>query len=359
MSARIAWARAGLAGLVLLLIAAAFAPITAEDSPVAYSAPQPTTAPGSMGGTDPDFYRHVVARLRSGENYYDFIVAAQRASDYPVRPGLTVRLPTLAAMQAALGPLGTRLAGLALVAALIAAWWRRLGSEGMGECRLAACAFVFLGAALALNPAYLPVHELWAGLLAALALALYRPVSRGEAGSVRDWLPAFAVLSLALAIREHILAFVLLLAAFAWWRRRLTEATAWTALVVIFIAALALHLHLVAAHTLPSDRLSPSWLTFRGLSGVLSLIVLSTALHYLPHWLSGPVVILAFLGWLGWNNPLGRLGAALFIGYGLFFAVAGRPSNFYWGLLLAPGLLLGLAFAPAAAKSLFRAAFPR
>lgn len=361
---RPAWARAGLALLALLLIAAAVVPITAGDSPITSSVtarPSPSTvsAAASAGATDVDFYRHVVARLRAGESYYDFIVTTQRNSDYPVRPGLAVRLPTLATIQAALGEIGTRLAGAALVAALIASWWWRLGREGMADRRLAGCAFVFLCAALALNPAYLPVHELWAGLLAALALALYRPPPRDGPGSIADWLPAFAILSLGLAIREHILPFVLLLAATALWRRRWTEAAAWAALVIVFVAGLTLHLHMVAGHTLPSDRLSPSWLTFRGLSGVLSPVVLSTALHYLPHWLSGPIIVFAFLGWVGWNSPLGRIGAALFLGYALIFAVAGRPNNFYWGLLLAPGLFLGLAFAPSTAKSLFRAAFAR
>jgi hypothetical protein len=340
-----------LGALALLLVLAALAPISADDP----SATVASTAPAAQGarGPDVDFYGRVVARLRAGEGYYDFIVAEQREAGYPVRPGLTVRLPALAEMTAILGPLGTRLAALGLLLAVLAAWWRRLGPQ-----RLAGCAAVFAGSALALNPEYLVVHELWAGLLIALALGLYRPPA-GAPRTVSDWLPALLVSAVALAIREHSLPFVLLLAALGWWRGSRSEALAWTALVALFILALAAHLHTVAPHVLPGDTPSPSWLTFRGLAGVVSPVALSTGLHLLPHWLAGPVVVLAFAGWIGWNSPTGRIGATLFLGYAVLFAVAGRASNFYWGMLLAPGLFLGLAFAPQAVKSLFRAAFAR
>lgn len=354
-------ARLALAILVLLLGLAALIPISAEDPPSA-AAPRPAAAaatPAVQGarGADVDFYGRVVERLGAGENYYAFIVAEQRQAGYPVRPGLTVRLPTLAVMQAMLGPLGTRLAALGLLLAVLAAWWRRLSAQPVPQ-RLAACAAAFAGSALTLNPEYLPVHELWAGLLIALALALYRPPTERPRRAA-DWLPALLCGALALAIREHSLPFALLLTAFAWWRGSRAEALAWTALIALFLLALMAHLQAVAPQVLAGDLPSPSWLTFRGLAGVVSPVVLSTGLHPLPHWLAGPIVVLAFAGWIGWNSPTGRLGAALFLGYAILFAIAGRASNFYWGLLLAPGLFLGLAFAPAAVKSLFRAAVAR
>ncbi|MFT4026215.1 MAG: hypothetical protein QM676_05380 [Novosphingobium sp.] len=346
-----------LALLAGLLALAAFVPITADDPAAGAFSPPPAAAAASRG-EDVDFYDRVIARLRAGEPYYGFIVPEQRRAGYPVRPGLTVRLPTLAVIQAALGPGGTRLAAGLLLAVLAAAWWRRLGTPP-DQPRLAACIALLAGSALALNPAYLSVHELWAGLLIALALALYRAPGQDRPRRPAEWLPALAVLALALAIREHVLPFVLLLAALAWWRKSLAEAWAWTALAALFALGLALHLQAVSLHVLPSDPASPSWLAFRGLPGILSPVVLSTGLHVLPHWLAGPLVVLAFAGWAGWNTPTGRLGTAVLAGYFLAFAVAGRPANFYWGLLLAPTLFIGLAFAPAAAKALFRAAFPR
>jgi hypothetical protein len=240
---------------------------------------------------------------------------------------------------------------------VLIAWWRLRSAES-GPQRLAACAAIVAGSALALNPEYLPVHELWAGLLIALALALYRPPDASPR-RLADWLPALLCGALALAIREHSLPFVLLLTASAWWRGSRAEALAWTALVALFVLALVAHLQAVAPQVLAGDLPSPPWLTFRGLAGVVSPVVLSTGLYALPHWLAGPIVVLAFAGWTGWTSPTGRLGAVLFLGYAALFAVAGRASNFYWGMLLTPGLFLGLAFAPQAVKSLFRAALAR
>ena len=42
--------------------------------------------------------------------------------------------------------------------------------------------------------------------------------------------------------------------------------------------------------------------------------------------------------------------------YGLLFMIAGRPENWYWGALVSPLLLVGLAFTPMALKSLVRSA---
>lgn len=348
------WARLGLAVLVLLMGLAALVQITAEE-PTSATA----TAPATVGarGSDVDFYGAVVARLSAGESYYGFIVAEQREAGYPVRPGLTVRLPTLAVIEAALGPLGTRLSAGALLLAVLGAWWVKLSGEP-GPRRLAACAAVLAGSALGLNPEYLLVHELWAGLLISLALALYRPPS-GAPRPLSAWLPALLAAALALAIREHALPFVLLLTALAWWRGSRSEALAWTALIAAFLLALAAHLHAVAPQILPSDPASPSWLAFRGLAGVISPVVLSTGLHLFPHWLTGPLVVLAFAGWAGWASPTGRIGTVLLLGYAVLFAVAGRPNNFYWGMLLSPALFAGLAFAPGAVKWLFRTAFAR
>lgn len=167
------------------------------------------------------------------------------------------------------------------------------------------------------------------------------------------------VAALALAIREHSLPFVLLMAAMAFWRKDWKEGAAWSALAAVFLVALSVHLHIIAAQVLPSDRPSPSWLTFRGLSGWLSNIVLSSNLRFLPHWLAGPLVILMVFGWSGWKSPAGAFATLLYLGYGLLFMIAGRGDNFYWGIAVAPAMFIGLAFAPRALASLWRSAFGR
>ena len=358
-------ARALLLALLALLVAAALVPLTVGKGEVASVA---TFAAGKQVGKarprddDLKLYDTAIARIRHGENYYAFIAEEHRKASYPLRPGVAVRLPTLAYIDAALGVEGDQprvlpgTVAVLLMLAVVGAWCRRLGDElGTGEpagqLRRMGTALMFLGASLGLNVYYFVLHELWAGMLMALAFALHRPQSGGG-----RWLATWAAAALALAIREHVLPFVLLLGAYALWRRAWAEALGWGVLVALFAAGLALHLHLVAQHTLPTDPTGPSWLALRGLGGWLSNVVLSSNLRFLPHWLAGPLVVLMVFGWAAWQSPAGSFATLLFLGYGLLFMVAGRNDNFYWGAVIAPAMFIGLAFVPMGLSSLARAA---
>lgn len=312
------------------------------------------SAPVEQGEIERDrdlaFYDRVIERIDGDESYYDFIVAEQRARDYPVRPGLAVRLPTLAYVHAWLGEPGMIMLALLLMAATVWAWWKRLGDEpGGAKFRRIGAALMLMGGSLGLNRYYFVLHELWAGMLVALAFGLHRPGRWG-------W--AVLVAAMALAIREHVLPFVLLMGTMAAWRRDWKEAAAWGVLVAIFLAAMAWHLSLTTPQVLPTDRESPDWLVLRGLSGWLGNIVLSSNLRFLPHELAGPLVLLMVLGWAGWRSPAGTTGTLLYLGYGLAFMLAGRANNFYWGAVVAPAMFIGLAFLPMALSSLWRAASP-
>jgi hypothetical protein len=297
-------------------------------------------------------YDVAIARIGRGENYYDFIVEEHRRAHYPVRPGLAVRLPTLAYLDAWLGKPGQIAAAILLLAATMLAWWRRLGEEPGGrEHRPMAMALLAIGTSLGLNVYFFTLHELWAGMLLALAFGLHRPG--------RKWVAALAVTALALAIREHALPFVLLMAAIALWRRDWKEGAAWAALAAVFLVLLAVHLGIVARHVLPSDPPSAPWLVLRGLTGWLSNVVLSSNLRFLPMWLAGPLVILMVVGWAGWRSPTGTFGFLFYAGYAVAFMLAGRADNYYWGMMVAPAIALGLAFAPIALRSLWRAASAR
>ena len=345
-------ARLALLALAVLLVAAALAPISAGRSTVQTRGfvENIAGADGPKRKRDDDLalYDRAIERISHGENYYDFILEEQRAAEYPVRPGLAVRLPTLAYLDAWLGPAGQIAAALVLLAATMIAWWRRLGEEPGGRRRrLMAFASLFVGASLGLNRYFFTLHELWAGMLIALAFGLHRPGRWG-------W--AVAVAALALAIRELALPFVLLMAALAFWRRDWKEGAAWSLLAGAFIALLALHLSIVAGQTLPGDPEGPDWLVLRGLPGWLSNVALSSNLRYLPHWLAGPAIVLMTFGWTGWKSAAGVTGSLLYLGYGLAFMIAGRPDNFYWGAMIAPAMFIGLAFAPMALASLIGAA---
>jgi len=349
-----------LIALFALLVASALVPLTVGRGEVARTPSLALSKPvirERPRDEDLKLYDRAIERIRHGENYYSFIVSEHRRFDYPVRPGVAVRLPTLAYLNAAMGMDGEANAPVAMAAALllmlgvIAAWWGRLGDAGIDpSVRRIGTALVFFGASLGLNRYYFVLHELWAGMLVALSLGLHRPERH-------KWIGAVLAAGLALAIREHVLPYVLLMGAMALYRRDWRESAAWGALVALFAAGLAVHLHLIAAQTLPSDPTGPSWLALRGLGGFLSNVVLSSNLRFLPHEIAGPLTILMIFGFAGWKNSAGVTAALLFTGYALAFAIAGRNDNFYWGAVITPAMALGLAFVPMAAASLIKAAF--
>ena len=361
------WRRGPALALLLavlgLLLASALVPLTVGRGEVAVppriGAARTAAVAERPRDADLALYDRAIYRIRGGENYYAFIVSEHRRADYPVRPGVAVRLPTLAYLDAAMGVDGDRPAPVAMAAAValmlgvIAAWWGRLGELSVDpSVRRMGTALVFFGASLGLNRYYYVLHELWAGMLVALALGLHRP----EKGR---WLGAVLAAGLALAIREHVVPFVLLMGAMAAWRGAWREAAVWGLLVVLFGAGLAWHLHLIAAQTLPSDPVGPSWLALRGLGGFLSNTVLSSNLRFLPHAVAGPLTVLMLLGWAGWRSSAGVTGLLFFLGYAVLFGIAGRNDNFYWGAVITPAMALGLAFVPMAGASLVRAALGR
>ena len=358
-------ARLLLLAVAAMLVFAAVVPISAGkmDKPTvgfveAVAGGKASQAAKRPRDDDLALYDRVIQRIGQGENYYVAVADEHRTSDYPLRPGVAVRLPTLAYLDMWLGDRGQGAAvlvpgelaaALALLLAVVWAWWRRLGDEpGGAPYQRIGTALMFMGASLGLNRYYFVLHELWAGMLIALSLALHRPGQR--------WLGAVLVAALALAIREHALPFVMLMAALALWRRDWQEGAAWLAVIAAFFAYLGLHLYLVAQQVRPDDVVGPDWLMLRGLSGWLSSVVLSSNLRFLPHSVAGPLVLLMVLGWAGWRSALGSTATLLFLGYGLLFMIAGRADNFYWGAVIAPAMFAGLAFMPRALRSLAKAA---
>ena len=104
-------ARLALFAFFALLIASALVPVVAGESDVSTQGFAENIAgkPAEKRERDEDLalYDRAIDRIQHGENYYDFIVAEQRAANYPVRPGVAVRLPTLAYINAWLGTPGT------------------------------------------------------------------------------------------------------------------------------------------------------------------------------------------------------------------------------------------------------------
>ena len=326
--------------MILVLLAALGWSAGALQRPASIGAVTQSSAAGQAG--DFALYGRIAQRVADGEGYYAAALDEQRMGGYPTRPFVTVRLPTLAWLNAAVGRNGTSIMAIALLFAAILAWQRALADEHAAE-RIAATVFIFLGGLAAFEPRAGLAHELVAGLLLALAMALRR------AG---HWLLALLALAAALAVRELALAFALLWLALAAADRRWPEVAALGVVIGLFALGLWLHYLGVTAQRLPGDRPSSGWAGLEGPRLVLDALVRLTPLVALPGWLAGPLAVLPLLGWAALGGRLGLLACLWFAGFAAVVAVLARADNFYWAMLLLPAYAAGLAFVPRALADL-------
>lgn len=299
---------------------------------------------------DHALYARIARRVAAGEPYYAAAAAEHRSGHYPLRPFVTVRLPTLAHIVAALGEQKTMLLLLLIGGAAILAWYRRLRSDAALP-RYAAVAALFVAANLTQLAArqWLFIHEVAAGVLVALALALYRPS--------RPWF-AMVLIAVALAIRETVLPVAMLLGLFALIDRDWRAVAGWLAIGLCFGAGIAAHIAALAAVTTPADAASQGWNGYGGWTAYLSFIQATSLLRFFEGWVGALLVPLALLGWAAWQSRLGLAGLLIQIGYAALLMTFARPANFYWAMLVTPTLFVGLALAPAALVALTRSLRP-
>ncbi|MEE4450395.1 hypothetical protein [Novosphingobium resinovorum] len=324
--------------VLIVLLAAASLTIGASESGEAIS--------GDGRYSDVQLYTDVGNAVAGGEGYYHAAVRLQRAHGFPTSPFVTVRLPTLAWIEAMLG---WRVAGLlldALLLAAAAAWFAMLRPLVGAPTRMAAMLLVLVGGAMAASPGLMVSHELWAGTLVALAAALR---VRGA------WVAAVIAAAAALAIRELALPFVLVAAFWSLVEGRRREFATWAALVALYALILALHRQAVIPLSLPTDALSQAWGGLRGPGAVLQDIADVTLLHLIPAPFCFLAVFLSLAGFLGAPAPVARFAVPWLGGVALLLAVFARPVNFYWAILCVPMVTAGLAFLPGMARDLARA----
>ena len=291
---------------------------------------------------DQALYAHIADRMRAGDGYYHAAAEEHRTSGYPLKPFVTVRLPSLAMMHVALGATFMRiLAGLLAITATYC-WYRRLHRDAPIISPRIGAMLVFIGLVPLFWPKWLYTHDIWAGALIALAVATYR--------TKRPW-PALACLFLALFIRETVLPIIMLVAAFAVWRKRWHEVAVIGIGILIFTAVMVIHAQAVAAIVRPDDIVSPGWAKAGGIATWLLFLQETSILRTVP-FLTPMIVPLCLLGLLGWRHPAGLFLFCMQAGYALIFMVIGRADNFYWGFLVTPTLLLGLAFLPAVLRDI-------
>lgn len=335
------------------VIVAALAALLLLLSLLALATPDPTAAgpdPGT-GGTDVALYSAIVDGVRGGGNYYAVTAEALRAGNYPLRPFVTFRLPTLAVTQAAMPPWATAALLYLLAAGVLLAWHERLRAAlSRPLARTVALLLVFAGSLACWQVELAGFHEIWAGLLIALSLARYRADA---------WVEAIGWGLAAALIRETAVLYLLVMAALALRDADRRQALAWALAMTLLAILLAFHAHAVAQVVKPLDPASPGWAGLLGPGFVVRTAWASTALSLIPLAVAAPLVALALFGWTVWASPLATRAAATILAYALLLGVAGRQDTFYWGLLTAPILLLGLAFAPDGLRDLLAAALDR
>lgn len=336
--------RAGALILALLLVLATVLAIASPAPPAASGNP----AQRADDQADVVLYETIVDNVRTGRDYYLAAADAQRAGHYPLKPFVTMRLPTLARIQAALPPLVVHGLLYLLCASVMVAWWARFRSAlSRLPPRLIALALLAGGMMAFVQADLASFHEIWAGLLIALSLGVWRP---------GRWLPAAAFGLSAALIRETAGLYLVLMGAMALRDGRWRETTGWAVAAAILGVALLLHAHAVAAVVRPLDAASPGWAGQLGFGLFVRSMALSTALAIAPLWLAAPLVALSLFGWAAWRDALALRVLAVLLAYAVVLALFGRTDTFYWGLLVAPLSLVGLAFALDGVRDLLSAA---
>ncbi|MDQ2878951.1 MAG: DUF2079 domain-containing protein [Pseudomonadota bacterium] len=336
-------ARIGLGLLAILLLASLLALRAPGPPPVARD-----TAGAVSNNADVDLYESIVAGVRGGGNYYAITAQALRSGDYPLKPFVTFRLPTLALFQAAMPPLASVIVLYLLAASVLLAWLVRLRLAFARPPPLAIALVLLAGGMVVfVQRELIAFHEIWAGLLVALSLALRR----------RDrWVEAVAIGLIAMLVRETAALYVGVMAAAALLEGNRREVIGWCVAVAVLAVVVVLHAHAVAQVVLPGDPASPGWAGMLGFGFFVKTISISTALLLAPPWLAALLAALALFGWSAWDSPLALRMILILTSYAVLLSLFGRTDTFYWGLMIAPAFLIGLAFVPDGLRDLIVAA---
>lgn len=312
-------------------------------------APAPDVAVTSASYTDIQLYQDIAEKVRTGTPYHRAARDLQNAHDYPTQPFVTVRLPTLAHMAAALGwkALQLILAGALLLAVI--RWYRIAAAQSSGEA-LGTALLVLAGGAMVTQPGLIAMHDFWAGVLTCAAMTF-----RGT----KRWPFAIALAGAAILIRELALPFAFLALTFALFERRRGEAAGWALLIAVFGVVMLFHAQAVHAVVLPTDKQSAPWTGLLGITGVLRDLTDTTVLGMLPPPLAYGLIPLALLGWAAAPRAFAAFGLLYCLGIAAMIALFSRPDNFYWACLLQPHWFIGFAFLPRALRALTHAMLAR
>jgi hypothetical protein len=292
---------------------------------------------GIAGGSAPVDALHdpIVASVRGDGDYYRAVADLVR-SDPAI--GESVPTPALPIIQA-------RLPGWAapvLLAALVTlALWvaaARLADMISGRAvRTAAVALLAAGMAAGSLLVETAPSAGWAAMLVALAVFVRRP---------GRWVEASAIGCCAALIDPSAVVALLVMGLLALSDGRGREPLGWAIAALVAAAALAAHRHALAGLTLPAATIDP---------GNAIAVASTIAFPLLPAPLAATLLVLAAIGWAALPQAIGVRVVLLVAACVALEGVAGlHPATL--GIVLLP---IGLAFAPAAVRDLWRVALDR
>jgi len=342
-----AWAARAILALALVLTV-----LPALPHPALYIPGERQAGEPSREGQDTILYEKVVADIERGQGYYEAAAAEHRLLHYPTSPPQVFRLPTLAWMLAGLHFYVLQLAVLLVLygAVLVLLYRELLGARTSMVTRITAIAVLATGLSIIGLGKVVYWHEVWAALLIAISLLSYR--------SFRWWPSVFFGL-LACLIREIAMPCLFVMAGFAFYEGRRTQALAWLGAMLLVAAAFGLHIYMAAGLHRPDDLVSPGWLGLYGWDFAIATAKWNILLHALPYPLIALALCMGVIGLAGAQDERARRAAAIVAGYLTAFLVVGRPDNYYWGLLYTPLLPVGFLLVPAALRDLLGNAFAR
>jgi hypothetical protein len=311
-------------------------------------------APGPRAAieqSDVNVHDGVVGALRGGDSYYPATARILRAGDYPLKPFLAFRLPTLPVILAALPDVLPILLLLLLAVGTAYAWWRRLRDALARPLPVVGGMLLLTGGMVSLlAPDVALFPESWAGMLIALSLAIRRD---------DRWVEAVAIATAAMLIRETAAFYGVAMALLAFAEGRRREALGWAAGLAAFVVVLVFHAQAVAQVVGPLDPATSDAAGLHGFGFFVRGVLTATALHLLPLTLGAVLVALALFGWAMWDDGVALRVTVTLAVYAAAASVFARADSFYWAFLVSPLLLVGLAFVPDGLRDLARALLDR
>ena len=294
--------------------------------------------------------RGLIEGVRAGGDYYSVAESVFRVDPAAIQTWGDVPLPALASLLGALSPLMAFVLQAALVLMVFAAWFIRLRKVFARIAAMAAIGVLLAGGlVVAIDPLLGSLNSLWAGLLVALSLGVWR---NGR------WVEAAAIALMACAFSVAALFYVAVMGVFALVEGERREGIGWAAVAGIAIALFVAHGGAVADL---AGATQPVALELHGGGYALFLqsIAQTTVLQLLPLPLSAILIALALVGWASWADASGLRVLATITGYALTIAVFADPTGVDMALLVSPILLVGLAFAPDGLRDLAAALLDR